>query len=62
MLFGFAMPGIQEMLIIAIVIFFLFGARKIPEFAKGCAQAVKEIRKGKAECEAIGKEIEADIT
>jgi sec-independent protein translocase protein TatA len=37
--------GAQEMIIIALVVLVLFGARKIPEFARGLGQGVKEFKK-----------------
>jgi sec-independent protein translocase protein TatA len=43
----FLIPGLgaQEMIIIALVVLVLFGARKIPEFARGLGQGVKEFKK-----------------
>ncbi len=38
------MPGIQEIVIIAIIVFFLFGAKRIPEFMKGLGQGIKELK------------------
>ena len=37
--------GTTELLIIAAVIVFLFGGKKIPELFKGLADAVKEFKK-----------------
>ncbi|MBX3102897.1 MAG: twin-arginine translocase TatA/TatE family subunit [Bacteroidetes bacterium] len=37
--------GAQEMIIIALVVLVLFGARKIPEFARGLGQGVREFKK-----------------
>ena len=37
--------GTTELLIIAAVILLLFGGKKIPEFVKGLAEAVKEFKK-----------------
>jgi len=34
-----------ELLLLAVVIIILFGARKIPEFAKGLGQGIKEFKK-----------------
>lgn len=33
-----------DLIVVAIVIIFLFGARKLPEFAKGLGQSVKEFK------------------
>ena len=41
--------GTTEILIIAFIILFLFGGRKIPEFIKGMGQAIKEFRKASKE-------------
>jgi len=37
--------GFQEILLIAIVILVLFGARKIPEFMKGLGKGISEFNK-----------------
>ena len=37
--------GTTEWIIIGIIIFLLFGGKKIPEFLKGIAEAVKEFKK-----------------
>lgn len=39
--------GFQEILLIAIVILVLFGARKIPEFMKGLGRGVREFNDAK---------------
>jgi len=33
-----------DLIVVAIVIIFLFGAKKLPEFAKGLGQSVKEFK------------------
>jgi sec-independent protein translocase protein TatA len=38
--------GFQELLIIFLIIALLFGAKKIPELAKGLGQAMREFKKG----------------
>jgi sec-independent protein translocase protein TatA len=37
--------GSPEIIIIAIVIIILFGAKKIPEFIRGIGEAIREFRK-----------------
>jgi sec-independent protein translocase protein TatA len=37
--------GTTEWLIIAVIVLLLFGGKKIPEFFKGLADAVKEFKK-----------------
>jgi len=39
-----AMPGIQSILLIALVILLLFGGRKIPELMKGLGKGMKEFK------------------
>ncbi len=41
----FGMIGTGEIIVIAIVLVVLFGARKIPELMKGVGQGMKEFRK-----------------
>jgi len=46
-------PGVggQELIIILVVVLILFGAKKIPEFAKGLGKASGEFKKAKQEFE-----------
>ena len=43
------MPGPTELIVIALVIFVLFGAAAIPKFAKSLGQAKSEFEKGSKE-------------
>ena len=47
--------GATEWIIIALVVLLLFGAKKIPELARGLGQGINEFRKASSE---IRKEIE----
>ena len=38
--------GSTELIIIAVVLLFLFGGKKLPELSRGIGDAVKEFRKG----------------
>ena len=38
--------GTKEIIIIAVIIVLLFGAKKVPELAKGVGEAVRHIRNG----------------
>jgi len=42
------LPGIQELLIIALIVFLLFGAKKIPELMRGMGQGLTEFKRGVA--------------
>ena len=42
-----AMPGGWEMVVIAIVILLLFGAKKLPELARGLGKGIREFQKAK---------------
>ena len=37
--------GTTEIIVIAVVLLLLFGGKKLPEFAKGVGDAIKEFRK-----------------
>jgi sec-independent protein translocase protein TatA len=37
--------GITEIIVIAVVLIILFGGKKLPELARGIAEAIKEFRK-----------------
>ncbi|MBT88506.1 MAG: twin-arginine translocase TatA/TatE family subunit [Candidatus Marinimicrobia bacterium] len=39
-----SMPGGWEMVVIALVILLLFGAKKLPELAKGLGQGIREFK------------------
>lgn len=47
--------GTQELILIAIVILVLFGAKKIPDFMQGLGKGIKEFKKASTD-------IEKDIT
>jgi sec-independent protein translocase protein TatA len=48
--------GTTELLIIAAIVVFLFGGKKIPEFFKGLADAVKEFKKASKDTDKEKKE------
>jgi sec-independent protein translocase protein TatA len=41
--------GVQELLIILVVVLVLFGGRKLPELARGLGQGMKEFKKATRE-------------
>lgn len=43
--------GVQELLLILLALILLFGARKIPELARGLGQSMREFRRGLKEKE-----------
>jgi len=43
--------GVQELLIILLIVLVLFGAKKIPELAKSLGIGIKEFRKATKETE-----------
>lgn len=59
-MFGLGGP---ELMLILVVVLILFGAKKIPDFAKGLGQGIKEFRKAshevQEEIERAGREVEA---
>lgn len=38
--------GVQELVIILLILVLLFGSKKLPELARGIGEAMKEVRKG----------------
>jgi len=52
--------GFPELLIILVVILVLFGAKKIPDLAKGIGQGIKEFKKGIKDGEDEDKSSEND--
>ncbi|MCK4940594.1 twin-arginine translocase TatA/TatE family subunit [candidate division WOR-3 bacterium] len=49
--------GWQEILLILLIALLLFGAKRIPELARGMGKGIKEFRKGLSE---IDKPLEAE--
>lgn len=43
------MPGWPEILIILLIVLILFGAKRLPELARGLGQSLNEFRKAKDE-------------
>jgi sec-independent protein translocase protein TatA len=41
--------GTPEIIVIAVILLLLFGGKKLPEFAKGVGDAIKEFRKAAKE-------------
>lgn len=50
-LFAFGMPGAPEWILILLVVLVLFGAKKLPELARGLGQSMNEFRKAREEFE-----------
>ncbi|MBL7929034.1 MAG: twin-arginine translocase TatA/TatE family subunit [Bacteroidia bacterium] len=46
--FLFGMPGTTELMLIAAVVLFLFGGKKIPELMRGIGKGIHEFKKGKS--------------
>lgn len=38
--------GTKEIVLVAVVLFVLFGGRKLPELARGIADSIREFRRG----------------
>ena len=53
MLFGL---GMQEILVIALIVLLLFGGKKIPELMKGLGKGVKSFKEGMNEVTDITKD------
>jgi sec-independent protein translocase protein TatA len=61
-IFALGMPGGPEMLFIVFVILLLFGAKKIPDLARGMGKGIREFKDAtkeiKKEVDDAGKEID----
>jgi sec-independent protein translocase protein TatA len=53
----YAMLGTTEVVVVVLVVLVLFGAKKIPEFAKGLGKGLKEFKDAKND---IKKTIDSD--
>ncbi|SFV71473.1 Twin-arginine translocation protein TatA [hydrothermal vent metagenome] len=47
------MPGMPEMLIILAIVVLLFGAKKIPDLAKGMGRGIKDFKKAIKDDDAV---------
>ena len=48
--------GMPELLIIALVVLFLFGGKKLPEMGKGIGEGIRNFKKSLKSDEEAGKE------
>jgi sec-independent protein translocase protein TatA len=48
--------GAQELIIILIIVILLFGAKKIPDLAKGLGNGIKEFRKASKDVDKAAKD------
>lgn len=60
-----SLPGGSEWLVIAFFVLIFFGAKKIPEFAKGIGKGIKEFKDAmkdvKQEVDDAGREVNREI-
>lgn len=45
-LLAMGMPGMQELIIIAVIMLLLFGGKKLPELMRGMGQGITEFKRG----------------
>lgn len=60
-LLAFGPLGGPEIILIALIVLLLFGAKKLPQLAKGIGQASGEMKKARAEVEREFKEATKDL-
>ena len=58
---AFGMPGGPEWLVILLIVLLLFGAKKLPQLARGVGKSMGEFKKAKSEFEDEIKRGEEDI-
>jgi len=57
------MPSMPELIVVLVIIMLLFGAKKIPDLAKGMGKAIKGFKKEMAEDDVVAsKEIDQSET
>lgn len=54
--------GMQEVLVIALIVLLLFGGKKIPELMKGLGKGVKSFKEGMKEIDEEVKEKDGETT
>ena len=58
---AFGMPGWPETLFILVVVILLFGAKKLPELARGIGQSLGEFKKARDEFDREVRKSTADL-
>ena len=56
------MPGWQELLVIAVILMLLFGAKKLPDMARGLGESIKEFKKVKKDLVETGDDLKKDLS
>ncbi len=59
-IFAFGMPGGTEWILILLVVLLLFGAKRLPELARGLGKSIKEFKRATNEVEADIREAMKD--
>ncbi len=57
---GFGSIGMPELLIVLLVVLLLFGAKKLPELARGLGKGIREFKDATKHVEDEFKELEKD--
>jgi len=60
-LLAFAMPGWPETIFILFIVVLLFGAKKIPDLARGVGQSLGEFKKAREESERLTNKPDSDL-
>jgi len=60
-LFALSMPGWPEIVFILVIVLLLFGAKKLPELARGLGQSLGEFKKAREEFEREVKKSSAEL-
>lgn len=60
-LLAFSMPGGPELIFIIVIVLLLFGAKKLPELARGLGQSLGEFKKAREEFEREVHKSAADV-
>ena len=55
------MPGWPETIFILFIVVLLFGAKKIPELARGVGQSLGEFKKAREESERESSKVESEL-
>ncbi len=50
-IFAFGLPGGSEWIVIILVVLLLFGAKRLPELARGLGKSIREFKKATSEVE-----------
>ena len=58
---AFGYPGWQELLVLAVILMLMFGAKKMPQMARGLGESIREFKKIGKDIKETGNDVKKDL-